>query len=144
MLSRRHLLALPLLTTGACRRSGRKTIGVVPKAVSHLFFVSIHTGVNRAARDFDVNVIWNGPNNETEHGRQIEIVDSMVAQRVDAMAISATDERALAGPVQKAIARGIPVTVFDSGVNVEGYVSFIATDNHEAGCAAARTLAKLI
>jgi len=68
----------------------------------------------------------------------------MIAQRVDALAISATDERALAAPVQKAIASGIPVTIFDSGVNVEGYVSFIATDNYGAGCTAARTLARLV
>jgi ribose transport system substrate-binding protein len=36
------------------------------------------------------------------------------------------------------------VTVFDSGVNVDGYVSFIATDNYGAGSTAARTLAGLV
>jgi ribose transport system substrate-binding protein len=89
-------------------------------------------------------VLWNGPNEETDHGRQIQIVESMLSRRVDALAISATDERALAAPVQRVIAAGIPVTVFDSGVNVEGYVSFIATDNYGAGCTAARTIADLI
>ena len=38
---------------------------------------------------------------------------------------------------------GIPVTVFDSGVNVEDYVTFVATDNYGAGCTAARLLAGL-
>src|SRR3954452_9193606 len=143
MVTRRHLL-LAALSSAGCRRSGRKTIGVVPKATSHLFFVSIHAGVNRSAQEFDVNVLWNGPNEETDHGRQIQIVESMIAQRVDALAISATDERALAAPVQKAIAIGIPVTIFDSGVNAKGYVSFVATDNYGAGCTAARTLAGLV
>jgi ribose transport system substrate-binding protein len=145
MLSRARFMAAALASVfGGCARSGRKTIGVVPKATSHLFFVSIHAGVDKAAKEFGVDVIWNGPNEETDHGRQIQIVDAMVAQRVDAMAISATDERALAGSVSKAISSGIPVTVFDSGVNVEGYVSFIATDNFGAGCTAARTLAGLV
>jgi ribose transport system substrate-binding protein len=146
MFSRRRLFFVPAAAglSAGCRRSDRKTIGVVPKATSHLFFVSIRTGVNRAANEFDVNIIWNGPSEETDHGRQIQIVESMITQRVDALAISATDERALAGPVQKAIAGGIPVTVFDSGVNVEGYVSFIATDNRGAGITAARTLAGLV
>lgn len=116
----------------------------MPKATSHLFFVSVHAGVDKAAKDFDVDVLWNGPNEETEHGRQIQIVEAMITRRVDALAISATDERALAAPVQRAISTGIPVTIFDSGVNVDGYVSFIATDNHGAGCTAARTLAGLI
>ncbi len=127
-----------------CRGSHEKLIGVVPKATSHLFFVSIHAGVDKAAQDFHVNVLWNGPNEETDHARQIQIVDSMVTRHVDALAISATDERALAAPVMRAIRAGIPVTVFDSGVNVENYTSFIATDNYGAGCTAARTLAGLI
>jgi ribose transport system substrate-binding protein len=85
-----------------------------------------------------VDTLWNGPNEETDHTRQMQIVDSMVAQHVDALAISATDERALTAPVERAIRAGIPVTVFDSGVNVEGYVTFVATDNYGAGVTAAR------
>ncbi|HYI97063.1 MAG TPA: substrate-binding domain-containing protein [Bryobacteraceae bacterium] len=145
MISRRHLLCAPLLPvlTG-CKDSEGKIIGVVPKATSHLFFVSVHAGVEEAARQFKVKVLWNGPREETEHTRQIQIVDSMVAQHVDALAISATDERALAAPVERAIKAGIPVTVFDSGVNVENYISFIATDNYGAGCTAARKLAEMV
>ncbi|MBK5290849.1 MAG: substrate-binding domain-containing protein [Acidobacteriia bacterium] len=116
----------------------------MPKATSHLFFVSIHAGVDQAAKDLGVEVLWNGPNEETDHARQIQIVDSMVAQHLDAIAISATDERALAAPVQRAIKAGIPVTVFDSGVNVEDYVTFVATDNYGAGVRAARKLSELI
>jgi ribose transport system substrate-binding protein len=145
MLPRREFLLAPgLLPVLSCRRSRKALIAVVPKATSHLFFMSVRAGVDQAARDFDVNVLWNGPNDETDHSRQIQIVEAMVAQRVDALAISATDERALAASVNRAIRAGIPVTVFDSGVNVEDYVSFIATDNYAAGCTAARTLGKLV
>jgi ribose transport system substrate-binding protein len=145
MISRRRVLGVGLVTSlAACRRTNRKTIGVVPKAVSHLFFVSVHAGVDQAAHDFHVNTLWNGPDNETDYTRQIEIVDAMVARRVDALAISATEERALVAPLERAIRAGIPVTVFDSAVAIENYVSFIATDNYGAGCTAARTLARLI
>ncbi len=131
------------LAGSGCRASRKKLIAVIPKATAHLFFVSIHAGVNQAAKEFGVEVLWNGPNEETEHTRQIQIVDAMVARRVDALAISATDERALAAPVERAIRAGIPVTVFDSGVNVANYVTFVATDNYGAGCTAARRLAEL-
>jgi ribose transport system substrate-binding protein len=142
MLSRRAI-ALLLPSLAACRRGRLRLIGVVPKATSHLFFVAVHAGVNQAAREAGVEALWNGPNEETDHGRQIQIVDAMVARRVDALAISATDEHALSAPVERAIKAGIPVAVFDSGVNVKGYVSFIATDNYDAGCTAARKLAWL-
>jgi ribose transport system substrate-binding protein len=138
------LIAAVLILGTACRRSPQKVIGVVPKATSHLFFVSVHAGVDQAARDFNVNVIWNGPSEETDFTRQIQIVDAFVARHVDALAISATDERALAGSVERAIQAGIPVSVFDSGVNVQDYVTFVATDNYGAGCTAARQLAALI
>jgi ribose transport system substrate-binding protein len=128
----------------ACNRQQRIRIGVIPKATSHLFFLTVRQGVDRAAQEFGVDVLWNGPHDETDHSRQIQILDSMLAQRVDAIAISATDERALAAPVERAIGSGIPVTIFDSGVNTEGYVSFIATDNRGAGQAAAHVLASLM
>jgi len=144
MITRRALGAGLATWLAACHRSNQKIIGVVPKAVSHLFFVSVHAGVDQAARDFHVNTLWNGPDNETDYTRQIEIVDAMVARRVDALAISATEERALVAPIERAIRAGIPVTVFDSAVAIDNYVSFIATDNYGAGCTAARTLARLI
>jgi len=143
MFTRREwLAALPPMT--ACGGGGRRVIGVIPKSVGDLFFAAVHAGVRRAARESGVEIVWNGPKDETDHGRQIQIVDSMVAQRVAAIAISATDERALRPPVERAIAAGIPVTVFDSGVEAEGYVTFVATDNYGAGCAAARSVAELI
>ena len=141
MKSRRGFLSdSALAVLSACGRSNKRVIGVIPKATSHMFFVSVHAGVDQAAHDFKVDVLWNGPQNETDFARQIEIVDSMIAQQVSAIAISATDERALVAPLERAIKAGIPVTIFDSGVNIEDYVSFIATGNFEAGCTAARTL----
>ncbi len=119
-----------------CGCGGWRVIGVIPKAVGDLFLAAVHGGVRRAAAEADVEISWNWPKDETDHGRQIQIVNSMVAQRLAAIAISATDERALKAPVERAIAVGIPVTVFDSGVEAEGYVTFVATDNYGPGCAA--------
>lgn len=145
MLTRRQVLGAGVLACiPGCRRPGQKIIGVIPKATSHLFFVSVHAGVEQAARDLRVNVLWNGPENETDYTRQIEIVDAMVARQVNALAISATEERALVAPLERAIRAGIPVTVFDSAVAIDDYVSFVATDNYGAGKTAARTLGGLI
>ena len=142
MITRRHLLLAGLCA--GCRPQGRRLIAVIPKATSHLFFVSVHAGVDQAAKDFHAQALWNGPNEETDYTRQIQIVDAMIARQVDAIAISATDEQALVAPLERALRAGIPVTIFDSGVNLEVYTSFIATDNYQAGCTAARTIARLI
>ncbi len=138
------LLIIGLVVLPACQKRTKKLIGVVPKATSHLFFMSIHAGVRDAGRDLGVDILWNGPRQETEFSRQIEIVDSMVAQRVDALAISATDHTALVAPVKRAMQAGIPVTVFDSGLDLTGYVTFVATDNYGAGVIGARKIAELV
>ena len=141
-MTRRNLLPLASLLVG-CNRSDRRVIGVVPKATSHLFFMAVHAGVKQAAEEFAFNIDWNGPQDETDHARQIQVVDAMVAQKVSALAISATDENTVAQAVQRAIDAGIPVSVFDSGVNAKGYLTFVATDNLAAGVTAAERLAAL-
>jgi ABC-type sugar transport system substrate-binding protein len=68
----------------------------------------------------------------------------MVARRVDAGDLTQpTNARWLLHCSARSSA-GIPVTVFDSAVKIDGYVSFIATDNYRAGCLAARKLTDLI
>jgi ribose transport system substrate-binding protein len=143
VLSRRIFCAALALTAG-CNRDRRKVIAVIPKGTAHLFWLSVQAGALAAGRDLNVDVQWNGPALETEYDRQIQILDSMVARRVDGIAIAASDRVALVGPIERAVAAGIPVAVFDSGINSENYTTYVATDNYEAGQQAARTLAKLV
>ena len=142
--SRRLLVFFLLLTLLNCTASRRKVIAVVPKATSHLFWVSVQSGAMAAGRDLGVEVLWNGPATEIDFSRQIEIVDSMIARHVDGLALAAQDRTALDGSLDRAAKEGIPVTVFDSGVDSTNYMCFVATNNYEAGQMAARKLAELV
>jgi ribose transport system substrate-binding protein len=137
------LLAAALIVPG-CNRNRRKVIAVIPKGTSHLFWVSVQAGALAAGKDFNVDINWNGPVQETEYDRQVQIMDSMVAQHVDGIALAVTERQALVPPLERAVAAGIPVTVFDSGIDSDKYMTFVATNNYEAGQMAARTLAGLI
>lgn len=117
---------------------------MVPKAVSHIFWVEVQKGAEAAGKEFDVEVLWNGAPSETDYSRQMQIVDSMVAQRVDGIALAPTERNALVAVVNRAAAAGIPVTIFDSGLDSQNYLSYVATDNVEAGRMAARHLAELL
>lgn len=141
-MKRRALLSLPL--AAACKRGGKRRIAVIPKAVSHLFWVSVETGARAAGKDFNVEILWNGPALESDFPRQIQIVDSMISQRVDGIAIAAAERQALVASIERATDAGIPVTIFDSGADTEKYLSFIATDNVLAGKLAARKMAELL
>jgi len=146
VLSRQRLLigAALLLSLTACNRNRKKVIAVVPKGTSHLFWVSVQAGALAAGEKYNVDVQWNGPAQETEYDRQIQIVDSMIARRVDGLAVAATERKALVRSIDRAAELGIPVTVFDSGVDTDKYLTFIATDNYSAGKIAANELGRLL
>jgi ribose transport system substrate-binding protein len=133
-----------LLILAGCQQSKKRTIAVIPKATSHVFWVAVEKGAQAAGKELNVDVVWNGPPSETEYSRQIQIVDSMINRRVDGIAVAASERKALVGPVDRAMAQKIPVTIFDSGIESENYTSYVATNNFEGGQLAARALAKLI
>src|SRR5262249_17305984 len=136
------LLACLLLT--ACQGSKKKVIAVVPKGTSHLFWQSVQAGVIAAGRGVGGEVLWKGPSKEPEYSRKIQIVDPRVARHVDGLAVAATDKTALSQPIERAAKAGIPVTVFDSGVDTSDYLTFVATNNYEGGQMGARKLAELV
>ena len=138
------ILIASLLLLGSCNQSKKRLIGVVPKATSHVFWVAVEKGAKAAAKEFQVDIEWNGAPSETEYARQIQIVDSMINRHVDGLAVAATERRALVASVDRAMKQGIPVTIFDSGIEGENYTSYVATNNYEGGQLGARALAKLI
>ena len=137
-------VVLILATITGCQKSTKKVIAVVPKATSHLFWLSVQAGALAAGEEFGVQIEWNGAAAETEYPRQIQIVDSFISRKVDGIALAPTERKALVGAVDRAAAAGIPLTVFDSGLDSENYMSFLATNNYEGGQMAGRTLARLL
>jgi rhamnose transport system substrate-binding protein len=95
-------------------------IALVVKSLGNGFFDAAHQGALEAAKELkDVEIIYTGPAKATAEG-QIEIVNALIAQNVKAIVISANDPDALVPSLKKAMARGIKVISFDSGVKKEG------------------------
>ncbi len=137
-------IALAALLLAGCGRGKERTIAVVPKGTSHVFWLQVEAGARAAGKEFHATVLWSGPQQETEYTRQIEIVDSMIARHVDGLAVAAADRQILTASLERAARENIPVTVFDSGVDSDKYMTFVATDNYAAGAMAARKLAELV
>ncbi|HVG00350.1 MAG TPA: ABC transporter substrate-binding protein, partial [Chloroflexia bacterium] len=80
--------------------------------------------------------------------KQVSDVDSMIAQKVDAIFLAPREEVPLAAAVKKAKAAGIPVILLDRNVDQslakagEDYVTFIGSDFIEEGKRAAEWLIK--
>ncbi|MCX6623934.1 MAG: substrate-binding domain-containing protein [Acidobacteria bacterium] len=135
---------LSILLMGGCSRDRKRVIGVVPKSTSHVFWVTVENGARAAGKELGVTIEWNGAQTESDITRQIQIVDSMITRRVDGIAVAASERKALVQVLDRAAAAGIPVTVFDSGLDSENYLTFISTNNYEAGRMGGRKLAELL
>ncbi|MDB6180474.1 rhamnose ABC transporter substrate-binding protein [Paracoccus fistulariae] len=95
-------------------------IALVVKALGIGFFEAANKGAEEAAAELgNVEIIYTGPTDTTAEG-QIEVINSLIAQRVDAIAVSANDTDALVPTLKKAMDRGITVISWDSGVAAEG------------------------
>ncbi|CCV03121.1 AI2 transporter; periplasmic-binding component of ABC superfamily [Mesorhizobium metallidurans STM 2683] len=95
-------------------------IALVVKSLGNGFFDAANKGAEEAAKELgDVDIIYTGPTKATAEA-QIEVVNSLIAQKVNAIAISANDADALVPALKKAMERGITVISWDSGVAPEG------------------------
>jgi ribose transport system substrate-binding protein len=138
------LIALALLVA-ACGGAGgakstRKTIAVIPKGVSHSFWKTVEAGAEAAGKDLDVKILWKGPAQETAYSEQINIVEDMISQRVDGIVLAPSHGDSLVPMVERAQTAGIPVTIFDSGISTEKYLSYVSTDNRQGGVVAAKRM----
>ncbi len=142
----RRALAVVLLLAGSsgCQRQPRRVVGVVPKGANHIFWQTVHAGALKAAGEFGFEVEWNAPTLEVDSHRQIEIVESMVNRRLAGIVLAPVERRALVGVVERAARVGIPVAIFDSGIETDRRIAYVATNNEEGGRMAARRLGRVL
>jgi rhamnose transport system substrate-binding protein len=105
-------------------------IGLVAKSLGNGFFDAVHKGADEAAGALGAQVIFTGPTTPTAEG-QIEVLNALIAQRVDAIAVSANDPDALVPTLKRAMQRGIEVISYDSAVAPEGRIAHLAPSSDE-------------
>jgi rhamnose transport system substrate-binding protein len=137
------LLVLATLATGAF--AAPLKIAMVVKSMGNPFFDACRDGAQEAAKALGgVEIIYQGPATPTAEG-QIEIIDSLIAQKVAGIIISANDKDALIPITKKAMSRGIKVMSFDSGISPAGrLVDLIPSDTELIGKQQVELIAQLI
>lgn len=129
-------------TTG--RAGSQRVIALIPKGATHEHWKSVHVGAMKAASDFGVQVLWKGPIKEDDREEQLQLFETLVAGGVDAICIAPIDDRVFMLPAREAAKRGIPTVVFDSALQGEEHIAFVATDNRMGGVLGARRIGELL
>ena len=133
-----------LLVCAACNRAHKTTIAVIPKASADIFWQSVHAGAVKSGWDNKVDIVWDGPPNETDIAGEMQIMETMINRQVDAIAVAPSDRSAFKIVVDRAAAARIPVVIYDSGIDSERYVTFVATDNYAGGELGADRVGKIL
>jgi ribose transport system substrate-binding protein len=113
-----------------------RVVAVVPKGTTHVFWKAVERGAREAGSELGMEILWKGPLVENDRAQQIQIVQQLIARRVDGIVLAPLDRAALVQPVAEARSAGIPVVVFDSALEGEvgkDFAAFVATDNEAAG-----------
>jgi ribose transport system substrate-binding protein len=138
------LSIMTILTASACKgganNNSQKVIAVIPKGVSHSFWQTVKAGAEAAGKDLNVKIDWKGPAQETDISGQINIVEDAINRNVDGIVLAPSHGDSLVPMVDRAQRSGIPVTIFDSGISTQNYLSYVSTDNREGGVVAAKRM----
>src|ERR687886_420992 len=123
---------------------GDTYIPVISKGFQHQFWQAVKSGAEKAAKDYNVRITFEGPENESQVDKQVEMLQAALDKKPKAIGVAALDSKAVIPLLEKAKAANIPVIGFDSGVDSDIPVTTAATDNIAAAGAAADKMAELI
>ena len=149
MTTRRTLLgaisALALLVSGgASFAQETREIALISKGFQHQFWQAVKAGADKAGAELGVTVTFEGPDNETQVDRQIDMLAAALSRNPAAIGFAALDSQAATPLLQQAKDAGIPVIAFDSGVDSDIPLTTATTDNVAAAALAADKMAELI
>ena len=138
----KHLLtaaiAFSALMGGQACAQQKLTFALVPKNMNNPFFDQARDGCKKAEAESKgaFQCMYIGPG---EHGggeEQVQIVQDLVAKKVDGIAVAPANAAAMAVALQAAKSAGIPVLTWDSDVlpeNKDLRLAYIGTHNYEIG-----------
>ncbi len=119
-------------------------IPVISKGFQHQFWQAVKLGAENAAKDYNVEITFEGPESEAMVDKQIEMLETALSKKPSAICLAALDSQAVIPLLKQAEEKGIPVIGFDSGVDSDIPVATAATDNLAAAALAADKMAEYI
>ena len=141
--------AVTMVTTATACSSGGSSggdgqIAIISKGYQHQFWKAVNKGAEEAAKELGKTITFEGPDNETQVEKQVQLLQTALDRNPSAIAIAALDSAAVAPILQQAKDMGIPVVAFVSGVDSDIPVTTASTDNKAAAAEAAKRMVDLI
>ena len=132
--------------------AGKPRVALIMKSLANEFFLTMENGARAYQQEHadKFELIAQGIKDETDVNRQIQLVEQMVAQRVDAIVIAPADSKALAGALKRAQDAGVVVVNIDNKLDAEVLaergmqIPFVGPDNRKGAKAVAEHLVQFL
>lgn len=126
----------------------KRTVALVMKTLTNPFFIEMEKGAHRAEKQLGLELQVKTATQETSIEQQIQIVDDLIAAKVDAIVIAPGDSLRLVPVLKKAADTGIKLVNIDNRLDPEAVkqagmaaVPFISVDNEKSAYASAKFIA---
>lgn len=136
---------------GGAADDGSRKIGVVLKSLANPFYVTMQDAIEDKGKELGVQIVLQAPEKETDTEKQMQIMENLITQQVDAIILTPNGSTELAPAVKKCNNAGIPVIVVDTRLDETAMqesgattVSFIGSDNYYGGQVAAEEMKNAI
>ena len=110
------------------------------KSTESAFFKAVSAGANAAGTEYNMDILFEGPENEEDYETQNDMIRKAVREGYDAIVFSAIDYNASSKTIEEAAKAGVQIIGIDSDVNSDKVKCRIGTDNYEAGKMAAKAV----
>jgi ribose transport system substrate-binding protein len=127
----------------------RKKIGFVMKTLTNPFFIEMEKGARRAEQTLNIELVVKTAAQETSIEQQIQIVEDLIAAKVDAIVIAPGDSELLVPVLKKAEDAGIKLVNIDNRLDTAAIkkagaqaIPFISVDNDKAAYNSAKFISE--
>lgn len=118
-------------------------IAMVPKSLDNPVFIDSMETAELAASLHNVLLDWVAPF-KVNPEMQVKIIEGLIREKVDGIAVSCSDPEKLRGVIAKAAAAGIKVATFDADCPGSKRIFYCGTDNYHAGWVCGQAMARLV
>lgn len=126
-------------------RKGQKlVIKVIHQDVMNEFSQVIGSGVKSAAKDLKVDAEFTGASGETNIADMVALMETLITRKVDGIALANVQGEAFNPIIKKALAAGIPVIEYGTGVPGSPRLGFVGQNLVQSGVAQGELLAKAL
>lgn len=104
--------------------SKKVTVALMPKSKGNGYFVSCKQGADQAARELNVELIFDGPTTP-DPAKQNEIIENWITLGVDVIAAACENRDGISTALRKAQNKGIKVITYDSDAAPDARMFFV-------------------